>query len=131
LEITYGTLISSKNFNNYNRRIKRTQKRQIEKLTIEEIKWLLFDYNKIRGYGKVNSWIDWHVRAQQLLKGNAEKPSCSCSWAATARVSNSMYDQFEQQLKDRLVFLETPVIDELPKVKTRGRKASKTNTGEE
>ena len=105
----------------------------VDNLTIEDINWLLNDYNKIRGYGKVNSWIDWHVRAQQLLKGNAEKPSCSCMWATAARVANSMYDQHEQQLKDRLVILQTPVIendttgtDAVPK--KRGRRASQENT---
>ena len=84
----------------------------IENLTIQDINWLLNDYNRIRNFGKVNQWIDWHVKAQQLLKGNAEKPSCSCSWAATARVASSMYEQYEQQLKDRLVILETPVIQD-------------------
>ena len=103
----------------------------IENLTIEEINWLLNNYNKIRNYGKVNSWIDDHVKAQQLIKGSAEKPSCNCSWSATARVSNSLYEQYEQQLKARLVQLETQVIDETPAhtgTKKRGRRTSEENT---
>ena len=103
----------------------------VENLPIEDIKWLLNDYNRIRQFGKVNSWIDWHIKAQQLLKGHAEKPGCTCMWVAAARVSNSMYEQHEQQLKDRLVILETPVIDE-PTTNTtvtkRGRGRSKTNS---
>ena len=102
----------------------------IENLPIEEINWLLNDYNRIRNYGKVNSWIDWHVRAMAALKGSAEKPSCSCSWAATARVASSTYEQHEQALKDRLVILETPVIDELPAVTKRSRGRSKKDTQE-
>jgi len=105
----------------------------IENLTLEEIKWLLIDYNRIRNFGKVNQWIDWHVRSMQLIKGNAEKPSCSCSWAATARVASSTYEQHEQALKDRLVILETPVIDEPTTnttTKARGRKRSKGDTKE-
>ena len=104
---------------------------QIEKLTIEEIKWLLNDYNRIRDYGKVTSWIDWHVRALTLLKGSWEKPSCNCQYSVTGRIGSSTYAQYEQALKDRLVILETPVIDELTTnttIKARGRKRSKGNT---
>jgi hypothetical protein len=105
----------------------------MENLTIEEIKWLLNDYNRIRNFGKVNQWIDYHVRCMQLIKGSAEKPSCSCSWAATARVASSTYEQHEQALKYRLVILETPVIEDdhtgIDRVASkRGRGRSKTNT---
>ena len=84
----------------------------IENLTIEDIKWLLNDYNRIRQYGKVNSWIDWHVKALQLLKGSWGKPGCTCEYVAHAKIANSTYSQFEQALKDRLVILESPVINE-------------------
>jgi hypothetical protein len=104
---------------------------QIEKLTIEELKWLLVDYNRIRNFGKVSQWIDWHIRAQALIKGSAQKPDCSCSWSAAARIASSMYEQHEQQLKDRLAILESQVIDELPEVTRRSRKRSKGNTREE
>ena len=40
----------------------------INNLTIEEIKWLLGDYNKIRQFGKVSNWVDDHVNALRLLK---------------------------------------------------------------
>jgi hypothetical protein len=102
----------------------------IENLTIEEIKWLLNDYNRIRDYGKVTSWIDWHVRALTLLKGSWEKPSCNCQYSVTGRIGSSTYAQFEQALKDRLVILETPVIDELPAVTKRSRGRSKKDTQE-
>jgi len=107
----------------------------LNNLTIEDINWLLNDYNRIRNYGKVNSWIDWHVKALQLIKGSAQKPDCACSWAATARIASSTYEQHEQQLKDRLVTLENPVIEDDQKgINTspskRSRRASKENSGE-
>ena len=83
----------------------------VDNLTKQDVEWLLNDYNRIRNYGKINSWIDWHIKAQSLLKGNAEKPSCSCMWATAARVANSMYEQYEQQLKDKLLSYESTVTD--------------------
>jgi len=105
----------------------------IDNLSKEDIVWLLNDYNRIRNYGKVNSWIDWHIKAQSLLKGSAQKPDCSCMWVAAARVANSMYEQYEQQLKDRLVILETPVIENDTTgintgTKSRGRRVRKEDT---
>jgi hypothetical protein len=85
---------------------------QIDNLTKQDIEWLLNDYNRIRGYGKVNSWIDWHIKAQSLIKGSAEKPSCSCMWATAARVANSMYEQYEQQLKDKLLSYESTIPEQ-------------------
>jgi len=83
----------------------------VDNLTKQDVEWLLNDYNRIRNYGKINSWIDWHIKAQSLLKGRAEKPSCSCMWATAARVANSMYEQYEQQLKDKLLSYESTVTD--------------------
>jgi hypothetical protein len=103
----------------------------VENLKIEDIKWLLNDYNKIRQYGKVNSWMDYHVRALQLLKGSWDKPGCACEYVAHAKIANSTYSQYEQQLKDQLVILETPVINEPGPDSTspkRSRGRSKKNT---
>lgn len=97
----------------------------VDNLTKQDIEWLLNDYNRIRNYGKVNSWIDWHIKAQQLLKGNAEKPSCACMWATAARVSNSIYEQYEPQLKDKLLSYENADQPGSEKIK-RGR--NKKNT---
>lgn len=83
----------------------------------QDVDWLLNDYNKIRGYGKVTSWIDWHLRAMSIFKGQAiAKPSCSCEFGAYSRMANSMYEQ------------NLPLLEELntkyntPEVKKRGRK---------
>jgi len=107
----------------------------IENLTIEEIKWLLNDYNNIRQYGKVSNWMDWHVRCLQLLKGSWSKPGCTCEYVAHSKIANNTYEQHEQLLKDRLVILETPVIEDdqtgtNPIVAKRSRGRSKKNTEE-
>jgi hypothetical protein len=103
----------------------------VDNLSIGDIKWLLNEYNRIRNYGQVNKYIDMHVKSMTMLKGSAQKPDCSCAYAATARIASSIYEQHEPELKNKLVILESPVIDELPEVKRRGRKRSETNTGEE
>ena len=60
----------------------------------EDLAWLLNDYNKIRGYGRVTSWIDAHLRAMSIFKGQViGKPSCSCEFGAYARMANSMFEQ--------------------------------------
>jgi hypothetical protein len=102
----------------------------IENLSKEDIVWLLNDYNRIRNYGKVSQWIDWHVKALQMLKGSWNKPGCNCEWSAHSRIASSTYEQFEQALKDKLVILETPVIDELPENQVRRRGRSKKDTQE-
>jgi len=106
----------------------------VDNLSIGDIKWLLNEYNRIRNYGQVNKYIDMHVKSMTMLKGNAQKPDCSCAYAATARIASSIYEQHEQQLKDKLVILESPVIDDTTADKTssrRGRKRSETNTRED
>lgn len=78
----------------------------VQDLSREDIDWLLNNYNKIRQYGKVSNWIDDHVRALQLLKGSWNKPGCNCEYVSTARIANSVYEQYEQQLKDQLFSYE-------------------------
>jgi hypothetical protein len=102
----------------------------IENLSKEDIVWLLNDYNRIRNYGKVSQWIDWHVKTLQMLKGSWAKPGCNCEWSAHSRIASNTYEQFEQQLKDRLAILESPVIDELSAVTKRSRGRSKKDTQE-
>jgi hypothetical protein len=95
----------------------------IENLSKEDIKWLLNDYNRIRNYCKVASWIDWHVKALQMLKGSWSKPGCNCEWAAHARIASSTYEQYEQQLKDKLTSYESTVSDQQGSTEVkRGRK---------
>ena len=94
--------------------------------------WLVENYNKIRQFGKVNSWIGDHVRAMSLIKGTqVSVPGCNCEYAAYARMANSMYEQNETEIKAIAYPPQIEVIDETPihsTVKKRGRKRSEENT---
>jgi len=62
--------------------------------------WLLTEYNKIRQFGKVSSWIGDHVRAMSLIKGTqVSVPGCNCEYGAYARMANSMYEQHLEEIK--------------------------------
>jgi hypothetical protein len=75
----------------------------------QDVEWLLNDYNKIRGYGKVSSWIDWHLRAMSIFKGQSvSKPSCSCEFGAYSRMANSMYEQNLSLLEELNTKYNTP-----------------------
>jgi DNA-binding IscR family transcriptional regulator len=72
----------------------------MDHLTKDDAIWLLTDYNKIRGYGRVTQWIDDHLRAMSLIRNTPyHKPSCNCEFAAYAQMANSMYEQNLAQIK--------------------------------
>jgi DNA-binding IscR family transcriptional regulator len=72
----------------------------MDHLSKDNALWLLGDYNKIRGYGKVSNHIDAHIKAMSLIRNTQyNKPSCSCEWAAYAQMANSMYEQNLEQIK--------------------------------
>jgi hypothetical protein len=78
----------------------------------EDVTWLLNDYNKIRGYGKVASWIDWHLRAMSIFRGQpVAKPSCSCEFGAYSRMANSMFEQNLPTLEELNTKYNTPVTE--------------------
>lgn len=66
----------------------------------EDAIWMVTEYNSKRGYGRVNDWIDYHLRAMSIIKGQqVSRPSCNCEFAAIARMANSMYEQHETELQ--------------------------------
>ena len=93
--------------------------------------WLVENYNKIRQFGKVSSWIGDHVRAMSLIKGTqVSVPGCNCEYAAYARMANSMYEQNENEIK-AIAYPPQPVIDETPihsSPKKRSGRPSKKDT---
>ena len=94
--------------------------------------WLIENYNKIRQFGKVNQWINDHVRAMSIIKGTpVSVPGCNCEYSAYARMANSMFEQNEAEIKAIAYPPQIEVIDELPKNKTRGRKRSEGDTKEQ
>lgn len=100
-------------------------------ITQQDAIWLVENYNRIRQFGKVNSWIGDHVRAMSLIKGTqVSVPGCNCEYAAYARMANSMYEQNEAEIK-AIAYPPQPVIDEPTTnttTKARGRKRSKGDT---
>ena len=98
--------------------------------------WLLTEYNKIRQFGKVSSWMGDHVRTMSLIKGTkVSVPSCNCEHAAYARMANSMYEQNEETIKaiaypPQIEVIENDTTGIDTGIKTRGRGRSKKNTGE-
>ena len=75
----------------------------------EQAKWLLAEYNPIRGYGRVDKYIDKHVQAMSIIKGHpVGRPECSCSYGATARIASSLYEQHEAQI---IAAAAEPVIE--------------------
>ena len=82
----------------------------MENLTKQDAQWLLTDYNKIRGYGKVNNTINAHIKAMSLIKGKTiSKPSCNCEWGAYACMANDMYNQNLSRIQE--VANQTEVIN--------------------
>jgi hypothetical protein len=74
----------------------------MEHLSQEDAKWLIEDYNKIRGYGRVNDWIDYHIKAMSLIRDTVyNKPSCNCEFASYARMANSFFEQHYEEIKNR------------------------------
>jgi len=81
-------------------------------MTTEEALWLLGDYNKIRGYGKVKNHIDAHIKAMSIIKDKpVNKPSCNCEWAAYAQMANSMYDQHLELIKQVAYGTDTQITE--------------------
>ena len=100
----------------------------------EDAIWMLTEYDRIRNYGKVVSWMDYHLKTMSLIKEtHVSRPSCSCEFGAYARMANSMYEQNLDAIKAIAYPPQIEVIDETPAhsgTKKRGRRASETNTEE-
>ena len=99
----------------------------------QEALWLVENYNKIRQFGKVSSWIGDHVRAMSIIKGTqVSVPGCNCKYSAYARMANSMFEQNIEAIKTIAYPPQIEVIDDQtgtnPIVEKRSRGRSKKNT---
>ena len=75
----------------------------------QDAKWLIAEYNPIRGYGRIDKWIDHHCQAMSIIKGTkVGRPECTCQYGATARIASSLYEQYEAQI---LAAAAEPVIE--------------------
>ena len=70
-------------------------------LTEDEAKWLVEFYAPKMNHGINNSTISWHQRAFNSIKGtNQPIPSCSCHWVSASRVAQSLYGQYETEIRE-------------------------------
>jgi hypothetical protein len=64
------------------------------KLTPEQITWLVEYYDKYRGYGNVSPYIGAHCQAWGMLEGKTvEIPDCTCQYSSYAKVANQVFEQ--------------------------------------
>lgn len=98
-------------------------------ITKEDALWLLNDYNKIRLYGKVGQWINQHTRAFSILKGKeVSKPDCTCQYVAFSQLTNSIYEQYEEQIK-QVAYADERETPTIPVTETRSTRGRKKDTG--
>jgi len=104
----------------------------MEWLTKQDAEWLLTEYNRVRQFGRVNSWIDHHVKAMSLIKNKeVSRPSCNCEFATYAQIANNMYEQHLtqiQQVADQNGVTSTGDMGVLPGTKKGRKPRSKENT---
>ena len=75
--------------------------------------WLVEEYAPRMTYRVDHSTIRNHQRAFNLIKDSDQPiPSCNCHWVSAAKVAQSLYSQYEAEIREIAY----------PKVKTRGRK---------
>ena len=85
-------------------------------LTQEEALWLINEYAPRRGGRISGSTMDtYFVKARTLMQGKpSERPGCSCMFRSYVMMTNSMFGQYESEIKD----IAYPVV----KKSTRGRR---------
>jgi len=70
-------------------------------LTREDVDWILNDYAKIRNHSYVNDKMDKHAKLQSLIRNKEiKKPECGCENYAFQAISNSLFEQFEADIKN-------------------------------
>ena len=70
-------------------------------LTQDEAKWLIEEYAP-RKDGMINgkTMDTYFVPARTLMQGKpSERPGCSCQFKSYVMMTNSMYGQYEQEIK--------------------------------
>lgn len=71
-------------------------------LSQEDAKWLLEFYNPTYSTGgRIDvTTIQYHQKAFNLIRGtNQPVPSCNCHWVSAAKVAQSLYSQYEEDIK--------------------------------
>ena len=83
-------------------------------LTQQQAQWIVEFYAPKMNHRIDNTSIQWHQKTFNYIKGtNAPIPSCNCHYVSAAKVAQSLYSQYEADIK---------AIAYPPKTTTRGRK---------
>jgi len=70
-------------------------------LTQEQAKWLVEFYAPKMNHRIDRGTIQWHQKAFNLIKGtNQPIPSCNCHWVSASRVAQSLYGQYETEIRE-------------------------------
>ena len=71
-------------------------------LSQTDAKWLVEFYAPVYSQGgRIDvTTIQYHQKAFNLIKGTqAPVPSCNCHWVSAAKVAQSLYSQYEMDIK--------------------------------
>ena len=62
-------------------------------ITREDAKWILANYEPIRGHGKITNHQGAILGALGIMRGNPVHINCNCELPALARITSDMFDQ--------------------------------------
>jgi len=69
------------------------------KITRDQAKWILANYEPIRGYGKIGNHQGVILETLGLMRGNPVHMGCNCELGSLARICNDMFDQNSEEIK--------------------------------
>ncbi len=70
------------------------------KINKNQAKWLLNEFQPIRGGRVDNSTFQMFLKAYNILRNTDRKVSCfSCEGRSIAGIANSMFDQFKSEIE--------------------------------
>ena len=68
-------------------------------ITREDAKWILANYEPIRGHGKISNHQGAILTTLGMMRGNPVHMNCNCELGALARITNDMFEQNRVQIE--------------------------------
>jgi hypothetical protein len=69
------------------------------KITRDQAKWILANYEPIRGHGKIGNHQGVILETLGLMRGQPVHMGCNCELGSLARISNDMFDQNREEIE--------------------------------
>jgi len=69
------------------------------KITRDQAKWILANYEPIRGHGKIGNHQGVILETLGLMRGNPVHMGCNCELGSLARICNDMFDQNREEIE--------------------------------